>query len=124
MSEFYDETAADVDEALTEYGAPLTIRKIVSGEYDPDTGGISQTITDHVTVGLRESYQLQDIDGSNIKRNDVKLLISPTLMAGGQTPEPTTQDKIIFDGSTYTVQNVDPWNYAGVSVGFSVQARK
>ncbi|MBX9754538.1 MAG: hypothetical protein K2X80_07260 [Pseudomonadaceae bacterium] len=124
MSEFYDEAAAVVTEALAEYGAPLTIRKIVAGEYDTDTGGMSQTITDHVTVGLRESYRLQDIDGSTIKRNDVKLLIGPALTAGGQTPAPTTQDKIIFDGSTYTVQNVDPWNYAGVSVGFSVQARK
>lgn len=124
MSEFYDEAAAVVAESLAEYGAPLTIRKIVSGEYDPDTGGMTQTPTDYITVGLRESYRLQDIDGSNIKRNDVKLLISPALTAGGQTPVPTTQDKIVFDGSTYTVQNVDPWDYAGLAVGFSVQARK
>jgi hypothetical protein len=46
------------------------------------------------------------------------------LLNGTDMPQPISQDKILFDGDTYTVQNVEPWNYAGINVGFSVQARK
>lgn len=124
MSEFYAEAAAVVDELLTEYGADLALTKVVTGEYDPDIGGGSQTSTTYAGVGLRETYRNRDIDGSRIKAGDVKLLIAPTLKAGGAMPAPLPQDTITFAGSTYTVQNCDPWDYAGVVVGFSVQARK
>ena len=73
---------------------------------------------------LRQNYRQQDIDGSLIKQGDVKILISPVLLDGLDAPQPVTLDKITFDGDNYTIQHVDPWDYAGIAVGFSVQARK
>ena len=52
MSEFYAEAAAVVDELLTEYGADLALTKVVTGEYDPEIGGGSQTSTTYAGVGL------------------------------------------------------------------------
>ncbi|MNE92469.1 hypothetical protein D3C80_1901980 [compost metagenome] len=59
-----------------------------------------------------------------IKAGDVKFLVSPLLLNGSDMPEPKTQDKVLFDGDTYNVESVKPWNYAGLAVGFEVQGRK
>jgi hypothetical protein len=105
-------------------GLELSLVRVITGEYDPEIGGGKVTTEQFDSSGLRQSYRQQDIDGSLIQQGDVKILISPVLLDGADTPQPVTLDKITFDGDTYTVQHVDPWDYAGVAVGFSVQARK
>lgn len=128
MADIYDRAKASAARNLAPRsqggkGLELTLRRTVQGEYDPDTG-VSETVTDYAGSGLRENYRAEDIDGSLIKAGDVKLLVSPVLLSGIDMPQPDTQDKILFDGETYTVQRVDPWDYAGLAVGFSVQARR
>jgi hypothetical protein len=105
-------------------GLELSLIRVTSGDYDPDSGNMPTTPDQFDGSGVRENYKSSDIDGTLIKRGDVKLLISPVLLTGADMPKPVSQDKILFDGDTYTVQNVEPWNYAGLNVGFSVQARK
>lgn len=105
-------------------GLELSLVRVTTGEYDPEVGASPVTTAQYDGSGFRENYRQQDIDGSRIKVGDVKILISPLLQDGTDTPRPISQDKILFDGDTYTVQNVDPWDYAGLAVGFSVQARK
>lgn len=105
-------------------GLELSLLQAVSGEYDPDTGTSGETITVFEGSGFRENYSLKDIDGSLVKQGDVKILVSPVLLNGADMPKPSTLDKLLFDGDKYTVQAVDPWSYAGLIVGFSVQARK
>lgn len=129
MTDIYDEAKALAAEMLAPRsrggnGLELSLIRVTTGEYDPDTGTTPVTTTQYDGSGFRENYKQSDIDGSRIKQGDVKILISPLLLDGTDTPRPISQDKILFDGDTYTVQNVDPWDYAGLAVGFSVQARK
>lgn len=105
-------------------GLELSLIRITAGEYDPETGGNTDTTARFEGSGFRETYEQKDIDGSLIKRGDVKILISPVLLNGSDTPKPVSLDRIVFDEDTYIVQHVDPWDYAGIAVGFSVQARK
>lgn len=106
-------------------GLELILRRTVEGEYDPETSTTQDSsVVEHHGSGFRENYRQQDIDGSRIKQGDVKILISPLLLDGMDTPQPISLDVLVFDGDTYTVQHVDPWDFAGVAVGFSVQARK
>ncbi|MNR38102.1 hypothetical protein D3C85_1561770 [compost metagenome] len=106
-------------------GLELTLRRTVAGEYDPVTGITpAPVVTDYAGSGLRENYRTQDVDGSLIKAGDVKMLISPLLINGSDMPEPLTTDKILFDGDTYTVQAVEPGDYAGLACFFYAQARK
>ena len=104
-------------------GAELTLTKTQKGPRDPDTGGSSTIVTSFGGSGMRENYVQKDIDGSLIKIGDVKFLVSPVLLSGVDMPQPATQDKILFEGKLYTVIQVNPWNYAGLAVGFEVQAR-
>ena len=102
----------------------LTLKRATPGEYDPITGGSTPTVQNYDGSGFRENYQQSDIDGTRIKQGDFKILISPVLLNGSDMPKPESQDSILFDGDIYTIQNVDPWDYAGLAVGYSVQARK
>jgi hypothetical protein len=129
MSDIYDEAKALAAEVLAPRslggnGLQLSLIHVTDGEYDPDTGTGGSTTATYLGSGFRENYTQKDIDGTRIKQGDVKILISPVLLDGTDTPLPISQDQILFDGDTYTIQNVDPWNYAGLAVGFSVQARK
>ena len=129
MSDIYDRAKASAARMLAPRnkggkGLELSLIRVTTGEYDPETGSTPVTTAQFDGSGFRENYRQQDIDGSRIKQGDVKILISPLLLDGADTPQPISQDKILFDGDTYTVQNVDPWDYAGLAVGFSVQARK
>lgn len=106
------------------YGAALTIRRTTTGEYDPETGTSGTTTTDYAGSGIRKNYQIQDVDGSLIKAGDLQFIVSPVLLSGSDMPEPTTTDKLVFDGDTYTIASVKSWDFAGLALGFVVQARK
>ncbi|MHA6234285.1 hypothetical protein [Pseudomonas fluorescens group sp. PF-69] len=129
MSDIYDRAKASAARMLAPRsnggkGLELSLLRVTTGEYDPGSGTTPVTTDQYDGSGFRENYNQRDIDGSRIKQGDVKILISPLLLDGTDTPQPISQDKILFDGDTYTVQNVDPWDYAGLAVGFSVQARR
>ncbi|WP_236248312.1 hypothetical protein [Pseudomonas mosselii] len=104
-------------------GAEMTLQRRQQGAYDPVAGGATTITVSHAGSAFRDTYGQKDIDGTRIKQGDVKLLVSPQKLDGTDLPVPTTQDHVIFDGKTYTLIAVSPWNYAGLAVGFEVQAR-
>ncbi|MBF8746897.1 hypothetical protein [Pseudomonas monteilii] len=104
-------------------GAQLTLLKRPQGPYDPINGGSASSSVSHLGSAFRDTYKQDDIDGTRIKQGDVKLLVSPEKLDGTEMPAPATQDQVVFDGKTYTLIAVSPWNYAGLAVGFEVQAR-
>lgn len=104
-------------------GAEMTLQRRQQGPYDPVAGGSPTVTVSYLGSAFRDLYALKDIDGTRIKQGDVKLLVSPEMLDGTPLPVPTTQDQVLFDGKTYTLMAVEPWNYAGLPVGFEVQAR-
>jgi hypothetical protein len=130
MADIYEEAKALAAEMLAPRsrggnGLELILTRSSDGAYDPDSSTISDpVVTTYAGSGFRDTYRQQDIDGTLIKQGDVKLLVSPVLLDGSDMPQPLSQDLVLFDGVRYTVQSVEPWNYAGLAVGFSVQARK
>ena len=105
-------------------GAALTLHVKTAGAYDPDTGTIGETVTNHSGSGIRTNYAAAEVDGSLIMQDDVKLIVSPVQINEADMPQPKPADAITFAGSVYQVISVKPWNYAGVACGFEVQARK
>jgi hypothetical protein len=104
-------------------GAEMSLLQRQQGAYDPVTGGATTITVSHAGSAFRDTYKQDDIDGTRIKQGDVKLLVSPEKLDGTDMPVPATQDQVIFNGKTYTLITVSPWNYAGLAVGFEVQAR-
>lgn len=104
-------------------GLELVLRREALGEYDPDAPPTPNELVVNGS-GFREEYDNEYIDGTLIVRGDVKLLVSPVQLSGADMPVPLQNDEITFDGSRYTVIHVEPWNYAGLAVGFELQVRK
>ena len=104
-------------------GLELVLRRETLGEYDPDAPPAPGELVVNGS-GFREEYDNKYIDGTLIVRGDVKLLVSPVQLTGADMPTPLSNDRIQFDGTTYTVIAVGPWNYAGLAVGFELQVRK
>lgn len=98
-------------------------RKTPAGEYDPATGTGGQSDTTVVGSGIRTNYDTRDVDDTRIRTGDVKLLLSPVTLSGGDLPPPAPGDEIVFDTSTYMVVACAPIEPADLACGFKVQAR-
>ena len=128
MSDIYDRAKAMATRMLAPRskggkGLELVLRRETLGEYDPDAPSAPSELVVNGS-GFREEYDNKYIDGTLIVRGDVKLLVSPVQLSGADMPTPLSNDRIQFDGTTYTVIAVGPWNYAGLAVGFELQVRK
>lgn len=105
-------------------GLELTVSRTITGVYDPSTTTTTgDTVVEYDGSAFRDTYSQDDIDGTLILQSDVKLLVSPVQLDGSDMPAPLIGDDLLFGGTTYKAHNVQPWNYAGLAVGFQVQAR-
>jgi hypothetical protein len=106
------------------YGDVAVLTVTTIGEYDPDTGTAPVTTTEYTGSAFRDTFKREEVDGVRVLATDVKFLVSPKLANGNAAPDLNPEYRINFDGQDYIVVNVMPWNYAGLTVGFEVQARK
>jgi len=106
-------------------GAALTLTRVTSGgEYIPGGGESAPTETQYSGSGIRTSYKLQDIDGTLIQSSDVRLLVSPMLINGGNMPVPVASDTITFGTVVYNVVSCRSLDFDGVTkIGYIVQCR-
>lgn len=129
MTDIYDRAKATAARQLAPRssggkGMPIALTLDEEGEYDPATQSAPITSTVHQGSGLRDSYAIRDIDGTLIRADDVRFIVSPVLLDGTDAPNLTTAYKLTAGGVTYSIVNVKPWDYAGLVVGFEVQARR
>lgn len=120
-------------------GSPITIKRVIHGEYDPETSTVVNTTEIYKTSGIRVAIKHYFVDGTLVKDEDVNLYISPVATKSvieqddeGEdfvtnievdTPPIIPTDTITFDGQTYVVVTSRPWNHSGLSAGFKVHAR-
>lgn len=128
MSDIHDRARATAAKMLLPrsrggYGLELTLDQKHEDGYDPRESAVERQNVAHEGSGFRGSYRHDQIDGTNIMVGDVVLIVSPVREDGESMPTPEPGDHILFDGVDYTVKNCSPWNYSGVTCGFSVQAR-
>ena len=87
LAEAFDTDLADAVNPV------VGVRK-VQGEYDPDSGSTSETITNYAGRGVFGKYLAKEIDGSLIQTTDEKLTILQNelfiALAGELTENPAT----------------------------------
>lgn len=130
MSTFdYAEMAATAQELLLEFGGPVTVRQVVTGEYDPELGEAPTTTVDNDGIGALFDYSAQsaglaNLAGSVIETGDKQLYLAPELAAGGPMIEPKPADLVLALGATWRVVTVKPLAPAGIVLLFELQLRK
>lgn len=116
MSEDWLEIADDVAEALAEVGTDALIEREgeVSGpDYAPEYGEPTQI----PVIVLFSKFKSQEIDGTLIRRDDVKLLVE----AKGTAP--TVRDRVNVGGVSYAIIDAAPIQPAGIPVLWILQCR-
>lgn len=88
-----DDLQRDLAEAfntdLADAVNPVVGVRKVQGEYDPDSGSTSETITNYSGRGVFGKYLAKEIDGSLIQTTDEKLTILQTELFITLAGEPT-----------------------------------
>lgn len=125
----YADMAATAQELLVEFGGPITVRHIVTGEYDPDLGEAPTTAVDNDGIGALFDYTAQaagvaNMAGSVIETGDKQLYLAPELVAGGAMPEPKPADLVLALSATWRVVTVKTLAPAGVVLLFELQLRR
>jgi hypothetical protein len=86
---------------MAKFGGVATIRRVVTGAYNPTTGTVSETTTDTVVRGVLEDVNLREVNDL-IQAGDKRLLIAAADLANA----PTTADRVIISGRTLQVIEV------------------
>ena len=76
------------------------------------------TPTQYAGYGVKTSFQLSDIDGTQIKKGDVRVVITADF------PEPMDDDKFLFDGLYYNYIKHEKIMPGPIVIGYIVQVRQ
>jgi hypothetical protein len=119
---FYNEMALLALEMIAEFGQPVTIRAIIVGEYDPDTGSAPpDTITEQTAQGILLDFTGQEFQNNSlIKQGDKKLKIA----AQGLEWAPSLLNKVFVQNRTWSiVPPLKEINPAGTPILYELQVR-
>jgi hypothetical protein len=119
----YAATAAEAAELLAEFGQSVTLTRNTPGAYNPETGAVSVSGATHTGMGCAFDYAQSDIDGTEIKRGDQRLYLSPKKSDGSAMPTPQTGDTVTIGAAVYAVMASRPLAPGGIVVLHDVQLR-
>lgn len=119
----YTKKARETDTKLRKKGGTVTLRRIVLGDDNPDTGKPDKTVTDYTAAGIKLGYEAERIDGNLIQSGDQELMLSPLQLDGQPLPEPKNSDLILIGGVTYAIKSVGKLEPVDVPILFTLQLR-
>lgn len=99
------------------FGQQLTFTRIVAGDFVPATGVVNGNVTSTYTALCHPSqYNAEEIDGTLIKRDDVKLIAYTATT-------PFVGDTVSLDSVSHRLQNVQRLKAQGTDIIYILQAR-
>ncbi|MGT2493126.1 hypothetical protein ACU4GD_28100 [Cupriavidus basilensis] len=121
---FYQEMAETADELLREYGKQRVLRRLTPGQYDPDTGTVTEAVEDFPGTAALFDFELQSAGqafapGSLIQIGDKQCLLSPIGM-----PQPVIGNLLLDGAEVWQVMNVKTVNPAGTPVLHELHLRR
>lgn len=122
MSFNYNATAATATRLLKQFGAAATLKRTVTGEYDPTTGEVPVTTASLATQAAVFPYDQKYIDGTLIKQGDQWGLLAPA-HAPKQGDVLNAKSPLTGAYADYTVVNFKAHGPAGIPVLYEVHVR-
>ena len=125
MAKFnYAHPAATALRMLKRYGAPVTLRRPGTGEYDPGTGTVDSEPTDYPGTGAKFDYEQRNIDGTKILQGDQQVYLAVQQDNGQAMPRPKAGDLVLVGTEAWRVVTAESIEPASVPVLYIVQVRK
>lgn len=107
-------------------GKQGTIEYVATGGYSPSTGKAAQSTTKAITAGALSSYREHEIDGTTVKRGDLKWKVPAK-----DLPRPHANDVVDFGETTpsgirirYTILAVDAVHSGDQPALYTLQLRR
>lgn len=116
----YASIATSAQSQIEDAGTPITVTRSTVASFDPSLGytvpGADIVATGY---GVQTAYKARDIDGTVIRRGDMRLLIGP-----GLSIVPEIGDTVTVDSVTWHIVNVENLTPAGTDCLYICQVRK
>jgi hypothetical protein len=107
-----------MSKVLAKLGEPCTVSYQTGDSIDPDTGIFTAgTVISMEGFCAQEQYSASEVDGSNVLRGDLKLVVSKLL------DRPEVGSVVNVDSKNYTAINVEPVRFKGADVVYMIQGR-
>jgi len=103
---------------LADNGQSLTFSRETSSGFDPATGINTTTTSTYTGYGAGFGYAAREIDGSVIKKGDIRLILEATDTA------PLNGDTVVYDSETYRVMDIEKVKPATIAVLYKLQLRR
>lgn len=119
MGVLSDNIIATATSLLTRFGYSASFSRDTEGAYNPSTGDLEPGSTTSYSGKVYPfPFQNNEVDGTVLKRDDVKLLCNATSTA------PAVDDLVSFGGQTYNVILVEKITIEGTEVAYQLGCRK
>ena len=114
----YTALASVASQLLTSFGDDAVFSRTSGESYSVTTGKYSGgTPVSFTAKGARFDYNLQEINGQTILRDDVKLVVDT------ENGTPQVDDSCVFDSITYRVMSVTALSPNGTDLYYELQLR-
>lgn len=94
--------AIDLQRLINLYGEPLTLVSKAYGGYNPATGQDTFTETEIALVGYQATFDIREVDGTNVLRGDRKIIFGNVDSAGNPI-DPQIDDEVIGTGDHVSI---------------------
>jgi len=102
---------------LSTQGQEITVYRETDNAFDAVLGK-SQSVTSTYTLNcVVDTYDIEELDGTNVKANDIKLLTEAT------DNVPAIGDLVFVGSTNKRIMNVSPVSPAGINIIYEVQVR-
>lgn len=110
-------------------GVQVTLRKVTDGGFNPETGGIDQTVEEYQGSGVRVNYSEYTHRNFDIPYSDYQIYLSPVQIQDDpstpveEMPTPEIDDTLVFLSKEIKVVEVHPFNENGFGCGWKLRVR-
>lgn len=126
----YDfEARADAIEALAPiaaggFGVEVTLERLTGSTRSTATLTTTPTFaTGQTGSGVQDRYRASEIDGTRIKRGDVRFYLSPVQTSGADVAEPSVGSRLTLRGAAYRVEDFEAVQPADELILYVLQLR-
>ena len=109
MSGKLDKLKPTATKLINNFGKNISIKKISEGNYDVETGTITNSETVINLIGVVSSPKINEIDNTLIEKTDLIVTVSDVVVS--------LEDIVTIDGRDYTIKAIMPL-YSGNLIAY------
>ena len=113
----YSKLQTTATNLIQKFGGTVSVIVVSKGTYNTATGVVNDTTTETEVSGVKVDFKKNEIDGTLVKLNDIKIYLPSTV-------EVSKIDKLKISGNTYNIIDIKEVKPADTFLYYELQVRK